>query len=119
MWSPTPRQLAARRRAWPSTASCATKFYGGQSYDFSENGLLATAQRAIAANKPDDALAYLQANVDYYPKSARSYLVMAQAHLAKQDKAGAIKDLEKALELDPNNAQAKTQLERSRRKSEE
>ena len=87
------------------------KFYGGQSYDFSENGLLATAQRAIAANKPDDALAYLQANVDYYPKSARSYLAMSQAHLAKQDKAGAIKDLEKALDLDPNNTQAKTQLE--------
>ena len=87
------------------------KFYGGQSYDFSENGLLATAQRAIAANKPDDALAYLQANVDYYPKSARSYLAMSQAHLAKQDKAGAIKDLEKALDIDPNNAQAKTQLE--------
>jgi len=87
------------------------KFYGGQSYDFSENGLLATAQRAIAANKPDDALAYLKANVDYYPKSARSYLVMSQAHMAKQDKAGAIKDLEKALDLDPNNAQAKTQLE--------
>ena len=87
------------------------KFYGGQSYDFSENGLLATAQRAIAANKPDDALVYLQANVDYYPKSTRSYLAMSQAHLAKQDKAGAIKDLEKALDLDPNNVQAKTQLE--------
>jgi len=87
------------------------KFYGGQSYDFSENGLLATAQRAIAANKPDDALVYLQANVDYYPKSARSYLVMSQAHMAKQDKAGAIKDLEKALDLDPNNAQARNQLE--------
>jgi len=87
------------------------KFYGGQSYDFSENGLIATAQRAIAANKPDDALVYLQANVDYYPKSARSYLVMSQAHMAKQDKAGAIKDLEKALDLDPNNAQARNQLE--------
>ena len=87
------------------------KFYGGQSYDFSENGLLATAQRAIAANKPDDALAYLQANVDYYPRSARSYVLMSQAHMAKQDKASAIKDLEKAVDLDPNNAQAKAQLE--------
>jgi photosynthetic reaction center cytochrome c subunit/tetratricopeptide repeat protein len=87
------------------------KFYGGQSYDFSENGLIATAQRAIAANKPDDALAYLQANVEYYPKSARSYVLMSQAHLAQQNKAGAVKDLEKALDLDPNNAQAKTQLE--------
>jgi tetratricopeptide (TPR) repeat protein len=87
------------------------KFYGGQSYDFSEAALVATAQRALAANKPDDALAYLQANLEYHPKSARSHLVMSQAHMAKQDKTAAIKDLEKAIELDPNNAQAKTQLE--------
>ena len=91
------------------------KFYGGQSYDFSENGLIATAQRAMAANRPDDALAYLQANVEYYPKSARSYLVMSQAHLTKQDKAAAMKDLEKAIEIDPNNAQARAQLENLRK----
>jgi hypothetical protein len=87
------------------------KFYGGQSYDFSETGLLMTAQRANAMNKPEDALAYLEANLEYYPKSARTYLMMSQVHNAKGDKAGAIKDAQKALELDPNNAQAKTQLE--------
>jgi len=87
------------------------KFYGGQSYDFSEGSLVAIGQRANAAGKADDALAYLQANVDYYPKSARSYLLMSQAHMAKQDKAGAVKDLEKALDFDPANAQAKNQLE--------
>jgi tetratricopeptide (TPR) repeat protein len=87
------------------------KFYGGQSYDFSENGLIATAQRALAANQPDDALAYLQANVDYYPKSSRSYVLMAQAHLSRHDTAAAIKNLEKAVELDPGNAPAKAQLE--------
>ena len=87
------------------------KFYGGQSYDFSETGLLSVAQRAIAANKADDALAYLQANVEYYPKSSRTYVLMSQAHTTKQDKAAAIKDLEKAVELDPANVQAKTQLE--------
>ena len=87
------------------------KFYGGQSYDFSESGLLQVAQRANTANKPDDALAYLQANLEYYPKSSRTYLVMSQVHNAKGDKAAAIIDLEKAIELDPNNTQAKTQLE--------
>lgn len=87
------------------------KFYGGQSYDFSENGLLTIAQRANAASKADDALAYLQANLEYYPKSARTYLAMAQIKNAKGDKAGAIVALEKAVELDPNNTQAKTQLE--------
>ena len=88
-----------------------TQYYGGQQYDFSENALLTIAQRAMTAKKPDDAITYLQANLEYYPKSARTYQAMAQARNAKGDKQGAIKDLEKALELDPKNAQARNQLQ--------
>jgi predicted Zn-dependent protease len=87
------------------------KFYGGQSYDFSEGALIAMAQRANAANKYDDALVYLQANLEYYPKSARTYSAIAQMKNAKGDKAGAIQALEKAVELDPNNQQTKMQLQ--------
>jgi len=87
------------------------KFYGGQSYDFSETTFITMAQRANAASKYDDALAYLQANLDYYPKSTRTYVVMTQMKSAKGDKAGAIQALEKAIELDPNNAQLKNQLQ--------
>src|SRR5262249_20125132 len=86
------------------------QYFGGQAYDFSEAALVGIAQRSITAKKPDDALAYLQANLEYYPKSSTTYAAMAQARNAKGDKAGAIKDLEKAVELNPNNAQAKTQL---------
>ena len=46
-----------------------------------------------------------------FPKSSRTYQIMAQAHQKKNDKDAAIKDLEKAVELDPNNNQAKTQLQ--------
>jgi len=88
-----------------------TQFYGGQSYDFSEGSLIAIAQRANTANKADDALAYLNANLEYYPKSSRTYATIAQIKNAKGDKPGAIAALEKAVELDPNNAQAKAQLE--------
>ena len=91
-----------------------TQFYGGQSYDFSEGSLIAIAQRANTANKADDALAYLNANLEYYPKSARTYVTMAAVKNAKGDKPGAIAALEKAVELDPNN-QAKTQLENLKR----
>ena len=56
-------------------------------------------------------MVYLQTNLEYYPKSARTYQAMAQARNAKGDKPGAIKDLEKAVELDPANAQARNQLQ--------
>ena len=87
------------------------KFYGGQSYDFSEGALITMAQRANTATKYDDALVYLQANLEYYPKSARSYSAVAQMKTAKGDKPGAIAAMEKAVELDANNAQMKAQLE--------
>jgi hypothetical protein len=90
------------------------RYYGGQQYDFTENALLTIAQRAMNAKSPDNAIAYLQANLEYYPKSARTYQAMAQARNAKGDKPGAIKDLEKAVELDPENAQARNQLQQLR-----
>ena len=118
---PIPKQLAdivtEAGNAGGATAGLAkfkdlrTQFYGGQSYDFSEGSLIAIAQRANTANKADDALTYLNANLEYYPKSARTYVTMAQIKNARGDKPGAITALEKAVELDPGNAQAKAQLE--------
>jgi hypothetical protein len=87
------------------------RYYGGQEYDFSENSLLTIAQRAMTAKKPDDAIAYLQANLEYHPKSVRTYQAMAQARSAKGDRPGAIASLEKALEIDPQNAQVRNQLQ--------
>jgi tetratricopeptide (TPR) repeat protein len=88
------------------------QFYGTQSYDFTDSPLLTMAQRATAASRPADAMTYLQANLEYHPKSARTYVAIAQAKNAKGDKAGAIRDLEKAVELDPGNNQAKSELQK-------
>ena len=87
------------------------QYYGGQAYDFSENALVAVALQLNDANKPDDALALLQLNAEYYPNSAPTHGLMAQAYMKKNDKDNAIKSLEKAVQLDPNNQQAKRQLE--------
>src|SRR5262249_47107046 len=87
-----------------------TKYVGTMAYDLSENGLIAMAQAANAADRADNALTWLNLNLEFYPKSSRTYQIMAQAH-QKSDKGAAIKDLEKAVELDPNNNQAKTQLQ--------
>ncbi len=88
-----------------------TKYFGAAAYDFSEGNLVSMAQQAIAADRADNALAWLNLNLEFYPKSSRTYQIMAQAHQRKNEKDAAIKDLEKAVELDPNNNQAKTQLQ--------
>jgi hypothetical protein len=87
------------------------KYYGGQSYDFSEPALVALATPLINANKPDDAIALLQLNAEFYPKSSATYAALGQAYVKKSDTANAIKSLEKAVELDPNNQNAKRQLD--------
>jgi tetratricopeptide (TPR) repeat protein len=88
-----------------------TKYYGGQSYDFSEGAIVAMATPLINANKPDDAITWLQLNVEFYPKSSPTYAALGQAYAKKNDTANAVKSYEKALELDPNNQIAKRQLE--------
>jgi photosynthetic reaction center cytochrome c subunit/tetratricopeptide repeat protein len=87
------------------------KYYGAQAYDFSENALAFLGQQLTNANKPDEALALLQLNAEYYPNHPATYGMMAQAYMKKNDKDNAIKSLEKAVQLDPNNQQAKRQLE--------
>jgi tetratricopeptide (TPR) repeat protein len=87
------------------------KFYGGQQYDFTEYALVGIATTALNAKGPDDALRYLQANLEYFARSSMTYQTMAQAKNAKGDKGAAIKDLEIAVQFDPQNAQAKSQLQ--------
>jgi Tfp pilus assembly protein PilF len=53
----------------------------------------------------------LQLNAEFYPNSAPTYGGMGQAYLKKNDKENAIKNFEKVLQLDPNNQQARRQLE--------
>ena len=86
------------------------QFHGAAAYDFSDFTLFNAAQRAIAAMRPDDALAYLNANVELFPASARSYQQMSVAYQRKMDTPNAIKMLEKAVELDPMNMGFRNQL---------
>jgi hypothetical protein len=87
------------------------QYFGAQAYDFSEAGLITIAQRSTAADAPDDAMAWLQLNLEYFPLSSRTYAAMAQAQQKKNDKESALKSLTRAVELDPQNAQAKRQLD--------
>jgi len=86
------------------------QFYGRQSYDFGEETLLTVAQQ-VTQRKPDDAIALLKLNLEFYPKSSRGLSALAFAYTRKLDDASAIATLEKALELDPKNGVVKGQLE--------
>jgi len=89
------------------------RYYGRDAYDFGEDTLVGMAQ-SIANARPDDAVALLRLNLEYYPKSARSYVAMAYAYTRKIDDAAAMTALEKALEIEPDNGVARGQLEQLR-----
>jgi len=84
-------------------------------YDFKEAVLLELGRESLSTHKPDDALAWLQLNAEFYPQSAATYVELSKAHLVKRDRDSAIADLTKALALDPSNADAKRQLQTLRR----
>jgi hypothetical protein len=87
------------------------RHFGGQAYDFTEGSLLAYAQQTLQANRPDDAIAWLGVTLEYFPLSSRAYVALAQAYQQKNDRDASVRNLEKAIELDPQNAQIRRQLE--------
>src|SRR5581483_419693 len=76
------------------------KYYGSMAYDFSENGLITIAQASLAQNQLETAMATLHLNLEFYPSSSRTYLVMAQIYGRQNDKDNQIKSLEKAVQLE-------------------
>ena len=85
------------------------KFYARDTYDFSETDLLNLAQR-LADARPDDAIALMMMNLEFNPKSTRSYLVLSRAYVRKRDNDMAIAQLKKALEIEPENGIVKGYL---------
>jgi tetratricopeptide (TPR) repeat protein len=86
------------------------RFYGRAAYDFGEDTLIGVAQ-PLASGKPDDAIALLSLNLEYYPQSAKTYAAIGFAYTRKLDDPDAITYYEKAVELDPNNGVIRGQLE--------
>ena len=85
-------------------------FYGRAAYDFGEDTLIGVA-RPLSAGRPDDAIALLKLNLEFYPQSAKTYAAIAYAYTRKYDDPTAITFYEKAVELDPSNGVTRGQLE--------
>lgn len=87
------------------------QYYGRQSYDFGEETLLTSAQQVVRV-KPASSIPLLRLNLEFYPKSVRSYTQIAFAYTRSLDDEAAITTLEKALEIEPDNGMIKGQLEK-------
>ena len=79
-----------------------SKFYAKDTYDFSESELLNFLAK-VAESRPDSALPLLRMNLEFNPRSAATYILMARVHQRKLDNATAIEMLNKALEIEPEN----------------
>jgi tetratricopeptide (TPR) repeat protein len=87
------------------------KYYGSASYDFSELPLDLLAESLVQQGKPKDAAAIMEMNVSFNTPTARTYNVLAQVHKANGEPEKAKADLEKVLQLQPENRRAKQMLE--------
>lgn len=80
-----------------------TKYYGGQAYDFSEQTLLTVADR-LAQTRPEAAIAVADLNLEFFPRSWRSYMARGIAQSRRMDTTpAAVESFKKALEIDPDN----------------
>jgi tetratricopeptide (TPR) repeat protein len=87
------------------------KYYGSASYDFSELPIDLLSESLVQRGKAKDALALLDMNVGFNPPTVRTYNALANAHKANGETDKAKADLEKLLQLQPDNRRAKQMLE--------
>jgi tetratricopeptide (TPR) repeat protein len=79
-------------------------------YDFGEAELNTLGYQMLAENKKSEAVQIFQLNTICYPSSSNAYDSLGEAYLKCGDKALAIKNYQKALDLDPDNLNARTIL---------
>lgn len=77
-------------------------YYGTHSYDFSEGVLVELASRLGFRGELDSAEAILNLNLEYFPDGAQTHFVLGEVALRRDDKAGARRHWQRALELAPN-----------------
>ena len=86
-------------------------------YDFGEASLNVLAQRLARAGRRDDAIAFLELNLEHNPGMPTASLQLAELYRAAGDNAKAIPLYEAVLRAQPNNRAARQGLEAARRGS--
>jgi tetratricopeptide (TPR) repeat protein len=88
------------------------KTAGLATYNFDESELNNLGYQLIRANKFKEAIRIFQMNVEAFPKSANTYDSLAEGYMDDGDKALAIANYQKSLELNPKNRNAVLMLQK-------
>lgn len=93
------------------------KYYGAAAYDFTETPLNQLAEQLLKEERGKDAAAIMEMNIAENPKlneknAGWTYSVMAMAHTRTGDTDKAKADLQRVLQINPNNTWAKDELEK-------
>jgi len=83
-------------------------------YYFAEVEFNQLGYKVLQDGRTDDAIRIFLWNTELYPNSANAFDSLGEAYVKIGDKASAIKQYEKVLELDPENENAKKMLEQLR-----
>jgi len=126
-WLPSIRQAYDSRKSIAATLSTtivssgvdeAARLYrdlkvlASAKYNFDENELNTLGYQLIKAKKFNEAISILQLNVEAYPKSSNAYDSLGEAYLDNGDKAQAIANYQKSVQLNAKNLNAVKMLEK-------
>ena len=104
-------------RRWPSTTACTSKPVTPGSTDFRERALNTAARRLRDEKRLPDAIALLRKNASLFPKSSEVAAMLGSTLAESGDTDAARAELQRALELDPNNRFAKGALDKLKPKT--
>lgn len=79
------------------------QYYGGFSYNFKDNSLAELTHMLIMEKNYNAAIKISNLNIEQYPNSGLAYFSLGEAYEASGDKAKAIENVKKSLELSPGN----------------
>ena len=86
------------------------RYYGKDSYDFSESALNTAAFRVARGGKPDEGLALLKLNEEFYPTSSGLLVFRGNILLIKGDTNSAAAAFREAVKRDSTNNEARGRL---------
>lgn len=88
-------------------------------YDFSEGELCNLGFKLLNNDRLDEAVKIVNLNLEFFPASAETYSLLAEAYQAKGLKELAIENYKKALNINPNHDKAKEALLRLQKYTDE